>query len=125
MTLGLICAFVLWYLYYGFECALNGGNLGRHPLLMPFQCFWEEVLWNIPGGFRRKMEYVRENVIGDWDGAVLGRTRSWRNEEVRVQNLLSACTHDVMRGPINFWLTTSIVLAVGYLSGYFISSLFV
>ena len=117
MLTGFVCAFVLWYLYYGLESALNGGTLGRHPLLMPFQCFWEEVLWNIPGGLRRKTEYIRENVIGDWDGSVFGRTRSWNYEEVRIQNLYVDCARDIMRGPIHFWTTTFIVLATGFLIG--------
>lgn len=123
MITGLVCAFVLWYIYYGAESFLNGGTAGRHPLLMPFQCFWEEVLWNIPGGFARKVEYVRKNVVGYWNGSVCGSTRSWNYEEVRAKDLFVACTRDVMRGTVNFWLTTLIIAGGGFLIGFSISEL--
>lgn len=122
MFTGLIVAFVLCYLYYGLESALNGGTVDRHLFWMPFRCFWEEVLWNIPGGFKRKVEYVRKNFVGDWNGSVCGSTRSWNYEEVRTKNLFVACTRDVMRGTINFWLTMTIVSGIGFWFGYYIQT---
>ena len=117
MMVPLVCAFVLWYLYFGLEYALNGGTLGRHPFLMVFQCFWEEVLWNIPGGLGRKTKYVRENVIGDSSGSVLGHTLTWNYHEVRSNNLFSACARDVLRGAWSFWATTIVVPTVGFFIG--------
>lgn len=101
-------AFGIWYVYYGFECALNGGTLGRNPLLMPFQCFWEELLWNLPGGMRRKIIYLKENVIGEeGSGCIVGMGffgKSWDFEEVRQKNFYKACARDVLSGSFHFWI---------------------
>ena len=117
MIIPVMCAFGLWYLYYGVQSFLNGGSIGRDPLLMPFQCFWEELLWQIPGGTARKIAYVRENVVGDGDGVVLGNTERWDYGEVRSQNLYAACARDVMPGAVGFWLTTVLVPAAGFAGG--------
>ncbi len=123
MITGLIAAFVFWYLFYGFECALNGASFGRHrtidQLMMPFECFWEETLWNIPGGFKRKVLYVKENVIGDWKhGVVCGNTRQWEHAEVRKNNLYEACARDVMGKARYFWLKTILLSGIGFCIGY-------
>jgi len=35
-----------WWLLYGVECFING--TGRIGVFMPFACWFEELLWNLP-----------------------------------------------------------------------------
>jgi hypothetical protein len=50
----------IWYILYGLECYLNGGSIGRNQFLMVFQCFYEDLLWVLPGGISRKIKYCNE-----------------------------------------------------------------
>jgi hypothetical protein len=52
----LIFSIFVWYCYYGLECAINGGTIGRHPLLFHFPLLWEEVTWLFPDGWERKLK---------------------------------------------------------------------
>ncbi|MCC6934297.1 MAG: hypothetical protein IT406_01195 [Candidatus Yanofskybacteria bacterium] len=111
-------AFLLWYLYFGLEYYLNGGTLGRDPLLMPFQCFWEEVRESIPGGIKLKEQRIREAVRDvRVQGSFLGRTGFWHYDDIRGQHLYRACARDVFRPPLEFWATVACVTAVGALIG--------
>lgn len=118
-------AFLLWYLWFGTEYFLNGGASGRDPLLMPFQCFWEEVLQNIPGGGTRKALVIRKNAELKPHGAVVGSHRMWRYADVVARSCYRECAHDVLRSPLEFWATVAGVLTVGFLVGMGVHALFV
>lgn len=48
LTAGSI-GFVLWYLYFGFECAMNGGTICPVPsIFMPFYHLWYVFLHHLP-----------------------------------------------------------------------------
>ena len=52
----LVIGFALWYFYYGLECFINGGSLGRNPYTMHFPLLWEEFQWLLPGGWEKKLK---------------------------------------------------------------------
>ncbi len=81
-----------WYVYYGLECYLNGASIGRNQYAMPFLCLWEETLWILPGGRRRKLAFAR----GDADWA------------------------DELPGPVHYVLTHGLILG-GPLAVYCLS----
>jgi len=95
----------IWYVYYTLECCLNGGDLGRNFSTMAFSLFYEQLLWSIPGGLSRKSEYVKNNLVRDWEnGGVCGSKQFWEYAEVREKNLYVECARDVMPGPLYFWI---------------------
>jgi hypothetical protein len=56
----LVFGFVLWWIYYGLECYING-EIGCNQYAMRFRLMWEEFLWILPGGKKRKLEYCNGN----------------------------------------------------------------
>lgn len=116
-TSAIVGAFALWYTYFGTEYYLNGGALGRDPFLMPFQCFWDEVRQNIPGGPARKAAFIREQAALKPHGAIVGSHRVWRYADVAAHSLYRECAADVLRGPIQFWATVVGVVSVGAMLG--------
>ena len=97
-------AFAVWYVFYSVECELNSGSLGRNPYTMAFLLFWEQLLWSIPGGLKRRADYVKENLVQDWKlGGVFGTKRFWNYAEVREKNLYVECARDVLPTPFYFW----------------------
>lgn len=60
-----VLGFILWYAYYGAECAINGGTIMRNPWTMHFPLLWEEFVWALPFiGPERKVDYIFE-IYGD------------------------------------------------------------
>lgn len=58
----LIVGIALWYVYFGFECFVDGRDaFGRSPWLMQFVCLWEELTWVLPGGTARKFRVALGN----------------------------------------------------------------
>ena len=62
----LIVSFIGWYAINGFSYGLNSGQLGRGKWWI-FECFWEDLLRNIPGGSKRKTDAIRAMVGPDSD----------------------------------------------------------
>lgn len=59
MVVALLFGLSVWYLYYGIECAINGGMLGRrYPRL---DCLREEITWILPGGYAKKLRHCGGN----------------------------------------------------------------
>ena len=96
-------AFGFWYMFYGFETYINGGNLGRHVFLFCFKCFWEELFWYLPGGLKLRAAYIQERVINFEEGVICGSKRSWSYRAVRERNLYKECAKDVLHSPFYFW----------------------
>lgn len=114
-TIGLFA----WWCLYGFESYLNGGDVGRNRFLFPFQCFWGEVLWNLPGGHAA----FAKKAVGRSNGIILGHRRSWHYAEVREKDLYEACGRDILPGLWHLLFMTIFPFAVGFVSFLFISRL--
>ncbi len=107
-------AVVVWFALYGLEAYLNSGSLGRHPVWFPFQCAWEELGWYLPGGTRRRINFVRERIAVPFDdGVMIGGTKAWHFSELRAleapgSSILQrdkeflACADDLLPGPFHF-----------------------
>jgi hypothetical protein len=93
-----LTASILWYAYYRIELARSDMILGRNPWLAPFQLFWKELLWYLPGGMERRIAFLKEDVIGSASGMICGSWRLWSRKEVRDQNLYRGCAQDVLPG---------------------------
>lgn len=67
-VLALICGGVAWYFIYGLELWLNGMMKPNH-----LRGLWEELLWILPGGRRRRIAYVRkfDQKISDTEAAAM------------------------------------------------------
>ncbi len=98
-VLWLIPGFGLWYLSYGLECFMDGATLSRDQFLAPFQCFWEEVLWVLPGGRKRKGDYIRRQV-SRFEGE--GYMGSWTYSDIRRFNLYEEVGSAMLPGWIHF-----------------------
>lgn len=101
-----IIAFVLWYIYYGLECMLNGAEGG---LLMPFRCLIKNLTWSIPGGLQRRVVYFKDNLLptpslndGKIHGSICG-TIGWDYDWVVENDLYEDCVRDTLPGPFHFW----------------------
>ena len=93
-----LATLILWYVYYRMELARSDRILGRNPWVAPFQLFWKELLWNLPGGMERRIAYLKEDVIGSSHGMIRGSGRVWSRKEVRDKNLYHGCARDVVPG---------------------------
>ena len=116
MVIRLLCTTILVlvvvYLYFGLEGCINGATLGRNRYFMPFQIFWEDLLWSIPGGSRRRTEYIKLLVGDSGDGCICSNKRNWEYNEIRSKNLYSECAKDVLGGNLGFW--TKIVIITSF-----------
>lgn len=48
--------FAAWYGYYGLECVINGAPARWST---PFACAWSDLLFNLPGGWERRLRAAR------------------------------------------------------------------
>jgi hypothetical protein len=95
----------IWYFYYGIECALNGALANRPQFLaLPLFCFWEELSWVVPGGRKRKGQYIQRLTKG-YNGVIVGKRKSWKIREIVEGNLYEDCGKDVLWGMDHFVLT--------------------
>jgi hypothetical protein len=93
----LVLGFVFWYLYYGMECYINGGSLGRNQFSMHFSLLWEEFLWFLPGGFDRRVDYLLECKVINPDVA------DYSEQEIRE------ITKEMLPGRLHFVLTHGVL----------------
>jgi hypothetical protein len=56
----IVCTLCCYWLIFAFEYRLNGGigSLWRG--------LWEELKWFTPGGYERRLEYLKHDVFPDW-----------------------------------------------------------
>lgn len=122
MIIALIVSYVAWYVLYWYECFLNGGDIGRDPLLMPFQLFWQDLQWILPGGLNRRAKYIEE-MVQQGEGIIGGFRKSWNYQELRRTGDYRACARDVLPGVGIFFLNHIFVpgtawLITAWLSGF-------
>ncbi len=110
-----IGAFVLLYLYFRLEYSINDGDIGWNPYFI-FQLFKQDVLWFIPGGLKRRTAFIKERFELE-NICIAGNKRNWERDDVVRDNLYEDCAKDTLSGPIEFWVKTIIVLALGALIG--------
>lgn len=82
----IILGFCFWYFVSGLDCWCNSGGIGFNQFLMPFQWFWQSLLWTLPGAARRKGEYIKEYIEGDDYGRMYCGDKTWSYSEIREQN---------------------------------------
>ncbi len=116
-----ILAFVAWYFYFGAECFLNGAD--SWDFFMPFKCYWQEILWNIPGGQQRRIEWMKEWVKAPQHGTMLGKTKSWNYEEVRAGNLYAECVSDMLPGKFHCFLVIAVPIGLAFGFGIIVEKL--
>ena len=115
----LIACFVTWYLLAALNYSLNGGQLGRHRLWFPFQCFTEEIRCYWFGGKTHRIEFIKSRCDGD--GFFISSKRSFTHQEVRDNNLYETVFWGMCGGRLSFWTEHSIYFLFGPL---FVSALF-
>jgi hypothetical protein len=115
----------LWYFYYSVECTLNGGTLGRNQWLMAFQCYYQELLWNIPGqlGINNRLSWIHEFADNGTDGVFITKDRIYTYAEIRMgdPNCVDAYARAILPGKLHCILVLLIPLLIGYLISYIIS----
>ena len=111
IILSCLFAFVFWYIYFSFVYFLNGGNVGRNQLTMVFELFREDILWNIPGGLKKKTEYIR-NIV---DNNEIGFLGDYTHEQIKNENLYEECAIKLIPSTLSFWSQTIIVPSFGFL----------
>ena len=104
-----IVTFLVWLFIYGVTAFLNGGD-------GVFRCFAEEIMWHIPGGLKRRADYIKDIVdsmplqIVNGEprllGTMSGTKQSWSYEEIRDKNLYSDCAKDMLGSTLGFWFSS-------------------
>lgn len=80
---------LMWWLLYGLECYMNGStDINR--------CLREEISWVLPGGRKRKADYIRA-LVGRSDHGWIGE---FSYESIRRDNLYEVVGSLVLPG---FW----------------------
>ena len=113
-----IAGFGIWYTYYSIEIALKGRTMGRNLLLLaPFQCLWEELSWNLPGGHGRCVAYIKKRMAaGDTEHDVFyGKRYSWHYRSIRERNRYAACADDMIPTKLHLLLVVAIPAGIAYL----------
>ncbi len=106
MYVAIAIGIVIWYFIYGLDCWVNGASEWAHPIWMPFQCLWHDIVLLMPG---QKARYIRDNIIcpdaaeKPTNGVIMGsRGQSWYYRDVERGNLYHACGKDVLPGISHF-----------------------
>lgn len=105
VTAYLILSFVGWFLLNAPEYGLNSGQLGRGRWWV-FECLWEELLENIPGGLNRKVAKLKEMVgppSSRHSGCFIGSRKTWTHEELHTTGNWEECARSVFGGTWYFW----------------------
>lgn len=109
LTVGVYIAASLvgWFFINMFEYALNGGKVGRGRW-WAFECFWEHLLQNIPGGMERKLQKLREfGYAARYD-----------------ESALKGLAKEMFGGCWRFWLVNiCIYLVLGPIVAYFLAAM--
>jgi hypothetical protein len=74
-VLFILIGLLIWWLYYGLECFLNGTMVqgGPYRLGMPFVCWIEELSWNLPFvGWRARLDFTEGDA--EWAKELPGPT---------------------------------------------------
>jgi len=62
--------------------------------------FWERLLWNVPGGGKRRADRIR-TMIGEYGSGCIGQgDLLWSYAEIREKNLYEEVGWVVLGGPI-------------------------
>ena len=76
MTIPQIIALALglgaWYWIYGLECYMNGVQASAS---MPFRCLAQDLSFNLPGGWDRRMKATKGDA--EWAGEFPGWWHIW------------------------------------------------
>lgn len=99
----LFMSFLCWYILYAIDCSLNSGQLGRHPILFPFECFIEELPCRIRNGKQARIDFIKKLIGDEGDGSMCGSKRSYRYEEIRENNLHEEVFFNMLGGHFGFW----------------------
>lgn len=94
-----LIGFFVWYFIYGLEKFLNGGSLGRGRWWV-FECFWEEMLWFLPGGLARRIDYIREMVKSDSNTSFIDE---YSHKDIRKHNLYEKVAEQSLGNGFYFW----------------------
>lgn len=97
-----ILALLFWYGILAFQYGINGGGVGCGRWWV-FECFWEDILMNIPGGSKRKGEAIRRMVGETGDGSLSSLRNSWTHEELRKTGEYEVCGKAMFGSPILIW----------------------
>ena len=121
----LVVCFLSWYAIQALNYGLNSGQLGRHWLLFPFQCFLEDLRCYLPSGKVHREAFIRDRVR-DWDGIMIGRSRSYDHKEIRQNNLYEEVFYEMRGGGLGFWLSNIVYFFFGPLAiAFFIALILV
>lgn len=94
MIVGLILGALLWWLYYGLEIWINGGQYVS-------ECFLEELHWFLPGGRKLKGEYIKKLMRNFKEGYI----GNFKYSQIREYNLYEQVGQDVLPGRLHFIFT--------------------
>ncbi|KKR02676.1 MAG: hypothetical protein UT29_C0001G0156 [Candidatus Yanofskybacteria bacterium GW2011_GWA1_39_13] len=111
IILYLIACPIGWYLLASLDYGLNGGQLGRHPFLFPFECFAEDIKCYWFGGQKHRVEFIRSRCVGE--GSFCGSKRSYTHKEIRESNLYEEVFWAMCGGRISFWSQQILYLFLG------------
>lgn len=105
----------MFYIYYGLESHGNTYTQGNQ-LTMPFLSFWEEVLWNLPGGrsrwIRKKLKkhlYWNIENHSDYKFDMPGRKKEWTDKDLVTPSDFRKCGKDVLPGIFHFLIFAALI----------------
>jgi hypothetical protein len=98
-----LTTFVLWYLCFYAENFMTGRVFYRNRFAGPFHLFWDELLWHLPGGMDRQIEYLKKNIITGKNWVCVGSRKIWTLHEVmgRGRGWYRECAKDILPGKIH------------------------
>ena len=86
----LVLSFLFWAFLHGASCALNGGEFWR--------CLGDDIMWFLPGGNKRKADYIRDRMDGFDDGCI----GEYNYRDIREYDLYEEVGKACLPGRISF-----------------------
>lgn len=112
IAVGVVVGLFCFYVLYGIEGYLNGAHVGRHPTWFPFQFYLAELRQYLPGGLKRRTDFIRA-LIGDREGSsISGKSKLWWCNEVRASGAYQECALDVLGTGREFFTVTTLCFLV-------------
>lgn len=91
------------YIWYVLDALITYGTFSL-AFTRAFWGIWEDFIFNLPGGMKRKETAVRAIVTSSSHGSLVGNKSKWNYSHVRARENYREVARDMYMSAVEFWL---------------------